>query len=168
MHSAAWWSGRRAQKDVRRGRGVRVRGRDRTEEELAQIGAAAGDVAADVVRVVLLELAGVGVPSTMQGRSLLPLLRGEPAAWRTSFLVEYWSDKVFPRIANMGYRAVRTECWKWTDYLELPGMDELYDLQADPYEMANVFDAPRTQAVRDELRAELARLLRETAAPGSP
>jgi N-acetylglucosamine-6-sulfatase len=116
----------------------------------------------------LLELAGVGVPSAMQGRSLLPLLRGEPAAWRTSFLVEYWSDKVFPRIANMAYRAIRTERWKWIRYLELPGMDELYDLQADPYEMANVIDAPRTQAVRDELSAELGRLLRETAAPGNP
>jgi N-acetylglucosamine-6-sulfatase len=68
----------------------------------------------------------------------------------------------------MGYRAVRNARWKWIHYLELPGMDELYDLQADPYEMTNVIDAPRTQAVRDELRTELARLLRETTLPGSP
>jgi len=32
----------------------------------------------------------------------------------------------------MGYRAVRTERWKYIHYLELEGMDELYDLEVDP------------------------------------
>jgi hypothetical protein len=47
-------------------------------------------------------------------------------------------------------------------------MDELYDLQEDPYELANVIDAPRTQDVRAELDRELGRLLLETEAPGRP
>jgi len=29
--------------------------------------------------------------------------------WRDSFLIEYFSDKVFPRISRMGYQAVRDE-----------------------------------------------------------
>ena len=39
--------------------------------------------------------------SSIDGRSLVPLLRGTAPEWRTSFLVEYWSDIVFPRIERM-------------------------------------------------------------------
>ena len=90
----------------------------------------------------LLELAGVAVPGTMQGRSLVPLLKGERPAWRNSFLIEYYSDKVFPRMSQMGYKAVRNERWKYIHYLELEGMDELYDLKTDPYEMKNLIHQP--------------------------
>jgi arylsulfatase A-like enzyme len=44
----------------------------------------------------------------------------------------------FPRIRNMGYQAVRTERWKYIHYLELTGADELYDLQADAFELDNL------------------------------
>ncbi len=93
-----------------------------------------------------------------EGRSLVPLLRGERPPWRTSLLIEYYSDTVFPRIRNMGYRAVRTERYKYIDYLELDGMDELYDLQADPYELDNLIDSDRGREMLPALRAELARL----------
>ena len=90
--------------------------------------------------------------------SLLPLLRGEDVAWRDSILVEYTSDTVFPRIRAMGYQAVRTQRHKYIQYLELPGMDELYDLEADPYEMSNLIGTPQGQALLPALQAELARL----------
>ena len=86
-----------------------------------------------------LELAGVDVPPWMEGRSLVPLLRGEePAGWREDFLVEYYSDEVFPRTREMGYRALRTVRYKYIRYEELRGMDELYDLERDPHEMRNL------------------------------
>lgn len=110
----------------------------------------------------VLELAGTAIPSEMQGRSLLPLLKGERVPWRRSFLVEYWSDKVFPRIANMGYRAVRTERWKYVHYLELRGMDELYDLKVDPYEMRNLINDPGAQPALKEAQGELDRLLKDS------
>ena len=44
-------------------------------------------------------------------------------------------------------------------------MDELYDLEADPYELANLAKDPGTRRVRDYLRDELSRLLRQSAAP---
>lgn len=44
----------------------------------------------------LLQLAGATIPENMHGRSLLPLLQGKPASWRNSFLIEYYSDTVFP------------------------------------------------------------------------
>jgi len=37
-------------------------------------------------------------------------------------------------------------------------MDELYDLQADPYEERNLISAPAAAPVLDSLRTELARL----------
>jgi N-acetylglucosamine-6-sulfatase len=106
----------------------------------------------------LLSLAGSSVPIYMQGRSLVPLLKGERAKWRSSFLIEYYSDTVFPRILKMGYKAVRTDRWKYVHYLELRGMDELYDLKTDPYEMKNLISTPRVLATLRLLKSELARL----------
>ena len=106
----------------------------------------------------VLELAGLKPPATMDGRSLVPLLRGEhPAEWRTSFLIEYYTDTVFPRVLKMGYKAVRTQRYKYIHYTELDGMDELYDLVADPYEMKNLMGDPRSQTVLNELKRELRR-----------
>ncbi len=112
----------------------------------------------------LLDLAGAPVPDSMQGRSLAPLLKGERPRWRNSFLIEYYSDKVFPRILKMGYKAVRNRGWKYIRYLEIEGMDELYDLRADPFEMKNLIDEPRSRKARDEMKKELDRLLKETGA----
>jgi N-acetylglucosamine-6-sulfatase len=111
----------------------------------------------------ILALAGVADTVARQGTSLVPLLGGESPAWRRSILLEYYSDRVFPRIVNMRYQAVRTERHKYIDYLELEGMDELYDLQADPYEMENLIGTPAGERLLPGLQAELARLQRESA-----
>jgi N-acetylglucosamine-6-sulfatase len=108
----------------------------------------------------LLELAGLTPSTTVQGRSLVPLLKGSGSEWRRSFLIEYYSDKVFPRIQKMGYKAVRTERWKYIHYLELDGMDELYDLKADPYEMKNLINRPNAAGSLEEMKRELERLLK--------
>jgi N-acetylglucosamine-6-sulfatase len=110
----------------------------------------------------LLSLAGVAVPGHMQGRSLVPLLEGKKPAWRNSFLIEYYSDKVFPRMLQMGYKAVRTGRWKYIHYLELGGMDELYDLRTDPYEMKNMINQPSVEKPLNEMKKEMERLLKET------
>jgi N-acetylglucosamine-6-sulfatase len=108
----------------------------------------------------VLDLAGVGTDHKFDGRSLVPLLGGKtPSDWRTSFVIEYYTDTVFPRVLNMGYKAVRTNRYKYIRYTDLQGMDELYDLLADPYEMRNVIGDPRRQAALDEMQTELTRLL---------
>jgi N-acetylglucosamine-6-sulfatase len=118
------------------------------------------DVALNIdVAPTLLELAAVSIPASTQGRSLVPLLRGLRPQWRTSFLIELYSDKVFPRIVQMGYKAVRNQRWKYIHYLELNGMDELYDLKNDPYEMRNLIDEPTARHTLDEMKRELERLL---------
>src|SRR5205814_5242432 len=57
----------------------------------------------------LLELAGGKPPTRLDGRSVAPLLRGEAWRPRSTFLIEHFSDNVFPRVRNLGYQAVRTE-----------------------------------------------------------
>jgi N-acetylglucosamine-6-sulfatase len=124
--------------------------------------ARAGSTPGQLVQVIdiaptVLALAGVRDPVPRHGRSLVPLLEGAPTDWRHSILIEYYTDTVFPRILDMGYQAVRTESAKYIHYTELPGMDELYDLAADPYEMDNLIDTERGRALLPQLQAELAR-----------
>ena len=106
----------------------------------------------------LLALADVADTMPRDGTSLVPLLEGRTPPWRSSILIEYYSDTVFPRILTMGYDAVRTERYKYIRYTELSGMDELYDLETDPFEMDNLAGSPRGQALLPELQAALARL----------
>lgn len=62
---------------------------------------------------------------------------------RQEILIEYFSDKVYPRIRNMGYQAVRTKRWKYIHYGDISGADELYDLEKDPYELTNRIGDPK-------------------------
>jgi N-acetylglucosamine-6-sulfatase len=129
--------------------------------------ASAGAKPAELVQTIdlaptVLELAGVADATPRQGQSLVPLLRGGHPPWRDSVLIEYYSDTVFPRIRNMAYQAVRTERHKYVHYLELPGMDELYDLQTDPYEVDNLIGSPPARELLPAMQAELARLRQAT------
>lgn len=118
----------------------------------------------------ILELAGAPALPGIDGRSLVPLFARTPADWRKSFLIEYTTDIVFPRTLKMGYDAVRTERYKFIRYRELGGMNELYDLQQDPFELTNLIGSPAAVGLRQQMETELARLLtspRPAAPPAS-
>src|SRR5688572_2741370 len=106
----------------------------------------------------ILAITGVRDTVTRDGRSLVPVLDGSVSSWRTSILLEYYSDRVFPRVLTMGYKAVRTERYKYIRYTELQGMDELYDLETDPFEMDNLIGTERGRALLPQLTAEMDRL----------
>ena len=76
----------------------------------------------------LAELAGVPIPDSVDGRSLVPLLRENPpalASWRTDFLVEHFSEG-----ASL---ALRNADWL---YAELESDErELYDMRKDPQQV---------------------------------
>lgn len=111
----------------------------------------------------LLDLGDTEPIRPLHGRSLTTLLKGEtPTDWRTAFLIEYYTDTVFQRIVKMGYKAVRTERYKYIHYLELDGMDELYDLEADPYEDNNIIGLPESQEILKAMQEELERQLEQT------
>jgi N-acetylglucosamine-6-sulfatase len=107
----------------------------------------------------LLGLTGVSSSTPRDGRSLIPLFKGTDPNWRSSILIEYYSDTVFPRMFKMGYKAVRTERYKYIRYEDLVGMDELYDLQTDPYELKNLMGSPAGASLLQSLQAELNALL---------
>jgi len=130
---------------------------------LVRAGSTPGELALSIdVAPTLVELAGLTADSGVQGRSLAPVFQGKARDWRGSFLVEYFSDTVFPRIRNMGYAAVRTTRHKYIQYRELENMNELYDLQADPYEEHNLAGSPDARRVLVRMQAELGRLLADT------
>ena len=117
----------------------------------------------------LLELAGARPGVQIQGRSLVPLFKGARKGWRQSFLVEYWAENAMPWLVGMTYKAVRTDRHKlihWVNRGRAGELDELYDLERDPYEIRNVVRAKAYRAVRSKLEKELKRLV--AAATGLP
>ena len=63
----------------------------------------------------------------------------------------------------MSYKAVRTEAAKLIHWVHKEGVDELYDLRRDPYEMRNVIRKPAYGKVRTRLYKELKKLVAEAA-----
>jgi N-acetylglucosamine-6-sulfatase len=111
------------------------------------------------------ELAGGKIPAAYQGRSLLPVLAGEtPDDWRDAIFAEYYSDTVFPRVHQLGYKAVRTDRWKYIHYIDQDGMDELYDLKNDPYEMKNLANDPASAAQLAAMQERLRQMLAQSEA----
>jgi N-acetylglucosamine-6-sulfatase len=108
------------------------------------------------VAPTLIELAGAEPLEKVHGRSLVPLLGGRATGWRASFLAEYFLEKVAPRAP--AWQAVRTRRWKYIHYPDLEGMDELYDLGADPGEVRNLIADPASRPVLGNMKAELERL----------
>jgi arylsulfatase A-like enzyme len=90
------------------------------------------------VPATLLDLAGVPIPMHMQGRSLMPLVRGETPAWRSEWFYEnhFRNAKEDPIAASEG---IRTQNWKYIRYIDTdPMYEQLFDLRTDPREEKNL------------------------------
>jgi arylsulfatase A-like enzyme len=112
----------------------------------------------------LVQLAGGKPGPQIQGRSLLPLLAGKRAGWRKSFLIEYWAEQAYPWLVGMSYKAVRTDRHKlihWVNRGRAGELDELYDLERDPFELKNLIASRAASPVRARLTRDLKRLAAE-------
>ncbi len=120
----------------------------------------------DLVSIVdfaetFLDLAGIPIPAEMQGRSLVPVLKGEtPADWRKSFYYHYYEYPV-PHSVRPHYGVV-TNRYKLIHYYK-PDLDEweLLDREKDPLETKNFLNDPAYASTVKELKAELERLRKE-------
>jgi len=112
----------------------------------------------------LLDAAGIPVPDSMSGNSILPLVRGDAVDWQEEVFIQMSESQLG--------RAIRSKRWKysvsapngdgWDDassehYVE----SELYDLLADPEELHNRAGHKTHRAVCDVLRSRLIRRMIE-------
>ena len=109
------------------------------------------------VAPTVLELADAAAPDPIHGQSFVPALRDPSVPGRDSFLAEYFVEVVG---SVPHWQAVRTKRWKLIHYPTLPGMDEIYDLVADPGEIRNVIASEEARS--KELHQLRERLLAET------
>ena len=114
----------------------------------------------------MLDVAGVNIPDSMQGKSFLGLLGGEQQKWRNStFHENNFTSHFLPALSNAGSwrqkvlersvrcKAVRTERWKYIRYFEQrPVIEELFDIQNDPIEAFNLIGDPKYSKVLVRLR----------------
>jgi hypothetical protein len=93
----------------------------------------------------ILDACGVSAPKGVDfdGKSLLPLLRGDAAAWPDRTLFAQWHRGDVPEryrafsARTQRYKLVRTE-QALKSRLPLEKTFELYDMQVDPFEMHNI------------------------------
>jgi arylsulfatase A-like enzyme len=126
----------------------------------------------------LLDLAGVLGPNETDGRSIVPLLRGEKPPWRNDFLIEYRGNYggflTRETLADVqavihfrgsvdyvpSYRALRTHDWLYAEWYEGEAHEyELYDMKRDPYQLNNLIaNAPGAARHASTIAALHARL----------
>jgi arylsulfatase A-like enzyme len=112
-----------------------------------------------------LEAAGVPVPSEMQGRSLVPTLRGQrPADWRTSFYYQYYEWPT-PHHVRPHYGVVTDRYKLVRFYGTNEDYWELFDREKDPHELKSFYDDPSYAKTKAELEKELTRLRKELKVP---
>jgi arylsulfatase A-like enzyme len=90
------------------------------------------------------QAAGVPVPPEVEGRSLLPLLRGEASTVRDSLFTAYRNSQ----------RAIRDERWKLIRY-PLVDRTQLFDLRRDPFETRDLSGSPKYASQQAALLNEL-------------
>lgn len=108
-----------------------------------------------------LELAGAPIPSDIQGRSLVPLLKqNKPAKkWRKSLYYHYYEYPAEHMVKR--HYGVRTERYKLMHFYNDIDRWELYDLQTDPTEMHNIYGRPGTEKITRDLLKEMKQLQEE-------
>jgi arylsulfatase A-like enzyme len=100
----------------------------------------------------LCALAGLPLPSHLEGTSFAPLLSAPEQSWKTAAFSQY------PRGGGiMGY-SMRTDRYRLTRWLNRDGSEaarELYDHQNDPREDVNIAARPENKALVEELTKQM-------------
>jgi len=112
----------------------------------------------------ILSLSGFDLPKEYQGRSLLPLLRGQETAWRTDFFCEHLY--VHPDIPQ--WEGVRTGRHVYARYFtQSPPYEFLHDLREDPHELKNLAGAQGQSQLLEQMRRRLDELIASSGGPYS-
>jgi len=108
----------------------------------------------------ILDLAGISPPAQIDGKSFVPLLKGEQPRWRDALLYEYYWERNYPHTPTT--HALLTDRYKFIRYHGVWDLDELYDMQSDPEETKNLIADPAHAETARKLRERLFEVLGET------
>ena len=116
------------------------------------------------VPATILDLAGISLPQTYQGKSLKPIVeRTSNTLDRDTILVEHlWEFQHIPPSEG-----VRTANWKYLRYVNDKSAEELYDLSNDPRETKNLAADQGQESVLMSLRQKTDELTQRFADPYS-
>lgn len=112
-----------------------------------------------------LDAAGAPIPAEMQGRSIVPILKGQtPADWRKSFYYHYYEHPAVHDVAK--HYGIVTDRYKLVHFYE-PEFNywELFDLQKDPQELKSVYNDPAYLETQSKLHQELDKLRTDLKVP---
>ena len=128
------------------------------------------------IPATILDMCGLEIPQTYQGKSTLPLIEGKSIDWRKEIFCEnLFTQQGYPRM-----EAVRGEKWKYIRYFskendrdqylpdasingEKPIYEELFNLQNDPKEHENLAENIEYQTVLKNYRERCQKLVKELA-----
>lgn len=117
-------------------------------------GSAVEDVVANIdIAPTVMEAMGLKKPPHMDGRSFLPLTRGQKIPWRDYFLYVYYWEQNYPQTPT--HFSLRGNQYKYTTYYGLWDTDELFDIQADPHEQKNLIHDPKFSGVKQKMQNRL-------------
>ena len=108
-----------------------------------------------------LDLAGAEIPADIQGRSVLPLLKGKhPKDWRKAVYYHFYE---FPaEHAVKRHYGIRTaDGWKLVHFYRDIDSWELFNLNEDPNELHNLYGQAGTEKITRRLMKELVELQKE-------
>ncbi len=123
---------------------------------------ASGTVNKDLVSNIdfaetFLDIADTEVPSDMQGKSLVPILKGNtPADWRKAHYYHYYEHPSEHDVRR--HYGITTSRYKLIHFYYDLDKWELYDLEKDPQELNNIYGDPAYADVQEELYKELEQL----------
>ena len=108
----------------------------------------------------MLDTAGLSYPAAVDGKTLLPLLKGEQAYVRNDLICETHGHVKLPLIeSHLGRVLIRGE----HKFVFHKGqMNELYNLKNDPWELDNLVRYPEYQHICDEMMKLLVQRCKET------
>ena len=98
-----------------------------------------------------LEAAGVPIPSDIQGRSLIPVLKNDGIAtadWRKAIYYSYFGEATHHVAAHDGIRTDRYKLF----YLSKSDEWQLFDLEKDPQELRSVHNNPEYATVLKDMK----------------
>ena len=107
----------------------------------------------------ILDITNTDIPKEMQGLSLKQLFTQENTEWRNELYYHYYE---YPGIHMVKrHYGIRTERYKLIHFYYDIDEWEMYDLQADPNEMNNIFNDPNYSAIQEDLEVRLANLSKQ-------